>query len=94
MPDNPPSQPTTKYWGKAEKASLMSLVNTRDVDIFNSSVKNIKTVRREHFPHREPKNFRNNFRNFAAVWALESEYTGARLGEEADVFTLYHIIAC
>jgi hypothetical protein len=42
-----------------------------------------RDVRREHFPHREPKNFCNNFRNFAAAWALESEYTGARLGEEA-----------
>jgi hypothetical protein len=83
MPDNPLSQPTTKYWGKAEKVSLTSFVNTSNVHIFNSSFKNIKTVRREHFPHREPKNFRSNFRNFAAAWALESEYTGARLGEEA-----------
>jgi hypothetical protein len=83
MPDNPPLQPTTKYWGKAEKASLTSLVNTGNVDIFNSSLENIETVRREHFPHHEPKNFRNNFRNFAAGWALKSEYTGARLGEEA-----------
>ncbi len=46
MPDNPPSQPTTKYWGKAEKASFTSLVNTGNVDIFNSSLKNIETVRR------------------------------------------------
>jgi hypothetical protein len=83
MPDNPPSQPTMKYWGKAEKASLTSLVNTGNADIFNSSLENIETVRGEHFPHREPKNFRNNFRNFAAAWALESKYTGARLGEEA-----------
>jgi hypothetical protein len=83
MPDNPPSQPTTKYWGKAEKASLMSLVNTGNVDIFNSCLETIETIRREHFPHRKPKNFRNNFRNFAAAWALESKYTGARLGEEA-----------
>ncbi len=82
MPDNPPSQPTTKYWGKAEKVSLTSLVNTGNVDIFNSPLENIETVWREHFPHREPKNFRNNFRNFTAAWALESEYTGARLGEE------------
>ncbi len=83
MPDKPPSQPTTKYWGKAEKASLTSLVNTGNVDIFNSSLQNIETVRREHFPHRKPKNFRNNFRNFAAARALESKYTGARLGEAA-----------
>jgi hypothetical protein len=61
----------------------MSLNNTGNVDIFNSSLENIKTIWREHFPHREPKNFRNNFRNFAAVWALKSEYTRARLAEEA-----------
>jgi hypothetical protein len=83
MPDNPPSQPTTKYWGKAEKAFLTSLINTGGVDIFNSSLENIETAWREHFPHRERKNFHNNFRNFAAAWVLESEYTGARLGEEA-----------
>ncbi len=83
MPDNPPLQLTMKYWGKAEKASLTSLVNTGKVNIFNSSLENIKTVWREHFSHREPKNFHNNFRNFAAAWALKSKYTGARLGEEA-----------
>jgi hypothetical protein len=75
-------QPTKKYWGKAEKASLMSLVNTGNVDIFNSSLENIETVRREHSPHCKPKNFRNNFCNFATAWALESKYTQARLGEE------------
>jgi hypothetical protein len=85
MPDNPPSQPTkkAKYWGKAEKAYLTSLVNTGDVNIFNSSLENIESVRKEHFLHCGSKNFHNNFRNFAAVWALESEYAGARLGEEA-----------
>jgi hypothetical protein len=91
MPDNPPLQPTTKYWGKAEKASLTSLVNTGNVHIFNSSLKNIKTIRREHFPHRKPKNFRNNFHNFAAAWALKSEFTGARLGEEAGAKPKYYL---
>jgi hypothetical protein len=56
MPDNPPSQPTTKYWGKAEKASLTSLINTGNVHIFKSSLENIETIWREHFPHRESKN--------------------------------------
>jgi hypothetical protein len=84
MPDNPPLQPTkkTKYWGKEEKASLTSLVNTGNVNIFNSSLENIETVQREHFLHWDPKNFRNNFRNFAAAWALESKYARARLREK------------
>ncbi len=81
MPDNSPSQPTTKYWSKAEKASLTSLVNTGYVNIFNSSLQNIETTWREYLPNRDPKNFHQNFRDFAAAWALESEYTGAKLGE-------------
>jgi hypothetical protein len=80
MPDNPSE--ISKYWGKAEKASLATLVNTGDVDVYNSSLKNIESVRREHFPHRDAKNFRSNFRKFASAWALEAEHAGARRGEE------------
>jgi hypothetical protein len=46
--------------------------------LYNSSLENIKSVRREHFPHRDAKNFRNNFHKFAAAWALEAEHAGAR----------------
>jgi hypothetical protein len=81
MPDNPPSQPYTKYWGKADKACLTSLINDGYINIYDNSLQNIKTVRKEYFPHRNSKNFCHNFRNFAAAWALESEDAGARLGE-------------
>jgi hypothetical protein len=81
MPDNPPSQPYTKYWGKADKACLTSLINIGDVNIYDNSLQNIEIVWWEYFPHRDLKNFRQNFRNFAAAWALESGYAGVRLGE-------------
>jgi hypothetical protein len=81
MPNNPPSQPYTKYWGKADKACLTSFVNIGTVNIYDNSFQNIETVRRKYFPHRNLKNFRHNFCNFAAARALESKYAGARLGE-------------
>jgi hypothetical protein len=80
MPDNPSD--ISKYWGKAEKAFLSSLIKTGKVNIFNSLLENIKSVRREHFPICHTKNFCNNFRKFASAWALEAEHAGARRGED------------
>ena len=45
MPDNPPSQPYTKYWGKADTACLTSLINNGTVNIYDNSLQNIETVR-------------------------------------------------
>ena len=80
MPNNPSE--ISKYWGKAKKASLASLVNTSNVELYNGSLENIESVWREHFPHRDTKNFRSNFRKFASAWALEVEHSRARRGEE------------
>ncbi len=35
----------------------------------------------KYFSHRDVKNFRRNFRDFAATFDLETEYTGARQRE-------------
>jgi hypothetical protein len=82
MLDNPPPQ-QTKYWSKAVKAFLASLVNSVKVDIYNSSLDNIEAIQKAHFSHGNSKKLRNNFRSFASAWALESKFSGARRGEEA-----------
>ncbi len=74
MPDK--MQP--KKWGKADRAALADLVNDGDVDINDLSAKTIDAIRDALFRHRDKKNFRRNFRDFAAANALESEYSGAR----------------
>ena len=79
----------TKKWGKADKAALSRLIDDGDVDIYDTSTANIDRVGAAHFPHREKKNFRRNFRDFAASFAVESEYSGARrrgIGESSHLF--------
>ena len=70
----------TKKWGKADKAALSRLINDGDVDIYDTSTANIDRVGAAHFPHRKKK-FCCNFRDFAAYFALELEYSGARRRE-------------
>ena len=77
MPDQQPKQ-RTKYWGDADKAILTTLVSRGDVDINDTTLENIEAVRLSHFPHRDKKLFRNNYKNFAAAWAVEQEKSGAR----------------
>ncbi len=86
MPQPTPSSPfppmppkgTTKKWGQADRDHINDLINRQLVDITNTTYQNIKQVRLAHFRHRDPKNFRPNFRDFAAAWDLEIEYSGAR----------------
>jgi CHASE1-domain containing sensor protein len=72
--------PPTKAnnWGKADKQYLTDLVSAGDVNISDISHPYIKSVRFEFFKHRSSKNFRRNFRDFAATLDLETEYTGVR----------------
>ena len=76
-----PKKATTKNWGQADKDHLNNLINRQLVDITNTTYQNIEQVRLAHFRHRDPKNFRRNFRDFAAAWDLEIEYSGARRRE-------------
>jgi hypothetical protein len=79
----------TKKWGKADKAALSRLIDDGDVDIFDTSTANIDRVGAAHFPHREKRNFRRNFRDFAASFAVESAYSDARrrgIGESSHLF--------
>jgi hypothetical protein len=75
MPD---MQLSTKMWGKVDGAALAKLVHSRDVDINNLSTAHIDAVRKEHFCHYNKKNFRRNFRDFAATFDLEAKYSRAR----------------
>ena len=81
----------TKKWGKADKAALSRLIDDGDVDIFDTSTANIDRVGAAHFLHREKKNFRRNFHDFAASFSVETEYSGARRREEGE---LSHLFDC
>ena len=70
--------PKPKYWGKVDRAALHDLIKDGSVDITKLNSKYIDTVQAQYFGHRDKKNFRRNFRDFAAANALESEYSGAR----------------
>ncbi len=75
MPD---TQLSTKKWGKVNRAALAKLVHDGDVDINDLSTAHIDAVGKEHFRHRDKKNFCHNFRDFAATFDLEAKYSGAR----------------
>ena len=75
MPDQQPKQ-RTKYWGDADKAILTTLVSRGDVDINDTTLENIEAVRQLHFPHRDKRLFRNNFKNFQSAWSVEQEKAG------------------
>jgi hypothetical protein len=78
----PNMQLSNKKWGKVNRAALAKLVHDGDMDINNLSTNNIDAVRKEHFCHREKKNFHRNFHDFAATYDLEVEYSGARRRED------------
>jgi hypothetical protein len=73
----PPTQ-KTKKWGKADKKILSDLVKRGDIDITDTTSKNIEAVRKEYFSHCMSKTFCHNFCNFAASLDLKTEYSGAR----------------
>ena len=68
-----------KPWGKVGKAALHKLIVDGHVDIENLEIPYIDSVREQYFPHRERKNFRCNFANFATSFDLEAGVEGARL---------------
>ncbi len=90
MPDD--MQLPTKKWGKVNKAALTRLVHNGDMDINDLSNNNIDNVGKEYFCHRKKKNFCRNFRDFAATFELEAEYSGARRrGGKTMGFSLFYI---
>jgi hypothetical protein len=74
----PDTQIPTKNWGKVDRAALARLVHNGDMDINDLSYKSINAVGSEHFCHRDKKNFRCNFHDFAAAFDFEAKYSGAR----------------
>jgi hypothetical protein len=68
-------------WGQADKDLLNDLINLQLINITDTSLSNIEQVRNAHFGHRDKRNFRRNFRNFAAAWDLEIVYSGTRRHE-------------
>jgi hypothetical protein len=96
MPDDPNKAPKAKHWCDQDRKTLTNLVRRGDVDIYDGTLENIEAVRREHWPHRDQKLFRNNFHTFAAAWAVEQEKAGSREvwgeppgGKSARLYLLY-----
>ena len=88
MPPKPKEKPPTKKWGAVDRATLRTLINKGIVEIDNLSVAYIDGIWDEHFSHRDPRNFRCNFRDFVAAFLLELEFEGARRQEqEGKTFT-------
>jgi hypothetical protein len=71
----PKSKAKAKQWGKADTKYLLHLIRTGDVDITNTSNKNVKVVQKAYFDHCNIKIFCCNFRDFAASLNLETEYS-------------------
>jgi len=75
----PPKEITkSRNWGQADKSYLAKLINTGQIDITDCSYQNIELARDLHFRHQNKLNFRCNFREYSAAWALEIEYSDAR----------------
>ncbi len=70
---------TTKQWGKVNKSYLHQLIVDGKVDIEDLSFENIDDVNALYFPHRQRRNFRCNFKDFASSFDLDQELSGARL---------------
>jgi hypothetical protein len=68
-------------WGQTDKDLLNDLINRQLINITDTSLSNIEQVRNAHFRHRDKRTFRQNFRDFAAAWDLEIEYSGAQWRE-------------
>jgi hypothetical protein len=72
------SNPTTKQWGKADKAFLHQLIAKGKVNIKDLPMKNIDSIQKKHFSHCTQCNFRRNFKDFAAAFNLKLGLAGAR----------------
>ena len=82
MPSSIPQK--TKQWGKVDKAALHKLIVDGEVNIEDLSFENISDVHERFFPHRQLRNFRRNFRDFASSFDLERALAGARRQEAQD----------
>ncbi len=71
--------PTTKQWGKADKAFLHQLIVEGRADIKDLLTKNIHSVQEKHFANHTQCNFRrNDFKDFASAYDLELGLARAR----------------
>ena len=86
----------TKKWGQFDKDLLAKLIHRQLIVITDTSLKNIERVRVAHFWHRNPHNFRHNFRDYLAAFDLEVEYSGAQRRESGGklqrLFSVFFII--
>ena len=69
---------TAKQWGKVDKSFLHQLIVDGEVDIEDLSFENIDDVHARYFPHRQQRNFRRNFKDFASSFDLDQALSGAR----------------
>jgi hypothetical protein len=72
------SNPTTKQWGKVDKAFLPKLLVDSNVNINDLSTENTNSVCAEYFTNRTQRNFWRNFKNFAAAHDLKLGLAGER----------------
>jgi len=73
--------PKAKQWGKYDRHRLHLLIIEGKVDIEDYSFENIDRVHAKYFPERQQRNFRRNFKDFAAAFDLETALAGARREE-------------
>jgi hypothetical protein len=69
---------TTKQWGKADKAFLHQLIVNGNAHIKDLSTENIYSIQAWYFTHCTQRNFRRNFKDFAAAFNLKLGLAGAR----------------
>ena len=81
-PSPMPSQtPPKKNWGKVDKAALLQLIVDGKVDIEDHSHENIDAVHERWFSTHLKRNFRRNFKDYAASFDLKRALAGARRQE-------------
>ena len=83
MPNPPLGEVKIKKWGKIDRRALTNLIKEGEVNITNLTAPYINTVHSNFFSPHDKRNFCSNFRDFAAAWDLEAEYSRARRQESA-----------
>ncbi len=71
-------KPSTKQWGKADRALLHQLIAEGSVNIKDPSMTNIDSIQKQHFGHCTQQNFWRNFKDFTAAYELKLGLAGAR----------------
>jgi len=77
----PTLTPLKRNWGKVDKAALLQLIVDGKVDIEDHSHENIDAVHERWFSTHLKRNFRRNFKDYAASFDLERALAGARRQE-------------